>query len=160
MPGQALHIFERHALLQEVRDGGDAERMRRECFRKPGIFQPPLHHAADIIDVNATGGELFGFADGGREKGCIFVGVAQACRIEIGEDDFLEIAADGYFAGLAVFLVDVEHPLFAGIVEAAPLQRRHGPSPRGCIDEDREHGVITQADQMRGIDRGEQRPRM
>lgn len=51
MPGQALHVFERDALLQQVRDGGDAEGMRRVEQGQAGVFQAALHHPANVIYV-------------------------------------------------------------------------------------------------------------
>jgi len=65
--GQALHVFECHALLQQVSYGGHPERVRREVRGQLGILQPTLDHLADIVHVNSSLGELAGLAPGGSE---------------------------------------------------------------------------------------------
>lgn len=47
MPGEALHVFERHALFEQIGNGGE----------------PPLHHAAHVIHMNLHPGELLLSAD-------------------------------------------------------------------------------------------------
>jgi hypothetical protein len=32
--------------------------VRREVFRQPGIFEPPVHHAADIVHIDMHAREL------------------------------------------------------------------------------------------------------
>ena len=58
VPGEALHVFERDALRQQVRDRGDSEGMRGLEQGEADILEPALHHAADIIDVNRLAGKL------------------------------------------------------------------------------------------------------
>ena len=67
---------------------------RKECGesrrRKRGILEPPLHHAADIVHMDGSGGELP--SPGGRRAesrgvlGCL----QQAGGVEIGGDHLLQ----------------------------------------------------------------------
>ena len=58
MAGEALQVFEGDALFEQIGDGGNAEGVRREVFRQPGIFEPPVHHAADIVHIDMHAREL------------------------------------------------------------------------------------------------------
>jgi hypothetical protein len=69
LPGQALDVFEGHALFQEVGDGGDAEGVRREAHGQGSVLEPALDHAADVDHRQGVFGELAGLAKGGAEEG-------------------------------------------------------------------------------------------
>lgn len=47
--GQVLHLFEGHALLEQVGDDGDAERVRLKPRGQGSVLQAALHHAADVV---------------------------------------------------------------------------------------------------------------
>ena len=80
----------------------------RDC---PGacVFEPTLHHAADVVDVNATRGDLAGFANGCRKERRILRRSTEACGIEVIEDDAFEIMPYRNLPGLAALLFEVEH---------------------------------------------------
>ncbi len=60
MPGEVLHILERHALRQEVRHRRHPERMRRQPFRQPGILEPTLDQLADGFAGHRIAGQSLG----------------------------------------------------------------------------------------------------
>ncbi len=55
--GQALHVREGHALLEEVRNLRDPEGMRRESGGEARRFHAPLQHAADVLRCHLMLGE-------------------------------------------------------------------------------------------------------
>ena len=63
MASQALNIFERNALFQQIGDCGDAEGVRRESRRETGVMERRPHKAADIQarDRFLTGSEQIVF---------------------------------------------------------------------------------------------------
>lgn len=67
--GEVLHVFERHALFEQVGDDGDAEQVRRETRGQGSVRQAALHHAADVVHVDGRGRELAGLADRGACAG-------------------------------------------------------------------------------------------
>lgn len=69
MAGEVLHVFERHALFEQVGDDGDAEQVRRETRGQGSVRQAALHHAADVVHVDGRGRELAGLADRGASLG-------------------------------------------------------------------------------------------
>ncbi len=77
MTGQVLHIFERNVLVEQIGYDRDAEAVRREQIRQPGVLEPPLHHLAHgVCAVGRTGQEL-AFAVGGAGEGSLaFLGDA------------------------------------------------------------------------------------
>ena len=56
--GEALDLFERDALFEQVGDDGDAEGVRRKALGQPSVNQAPLHHAADVVHMDGCGREL------------------------------------------------------------------------------------------------------
>ena len=62
VPGQVLHVLQRHALRQQIGDRRHPERMRRQPRRQPGIFQPPLDQLANPLRC------VSGFADSFRVR--------------------------------------------------------------------------------------------
>ena len=74
MAGQALRVFERHALFQQVGDGRHPERVRRQVAGQAGVFQPALHHTADVDDVHGGLGELPGLPVSGPKEGSVLAG--------------------------------------------------------------------------------------
>ena len=67
--GDALHVFEGDALLEQIRNGGHTEGVGRELVGEPGVFQAALHHAANIVDVDRGAGEPLLFAHGAMKHG-------------------------------------------------------------------------------------------
>ena len=54
--GEALDVFERHALGEQVGDDGDAEGVRRELGGQGSVAEAALHHAGDVVGGEGTGG--------------------------------------------------------------------------------------------------------
>src|SRR5437879_12867537 len=46
--GQALHVFQRHALFEQIVDSGDPELMRRQANGQAGVLEPTFDHPADV----------------------------------------------------------------------------------------------------------------
>jgi hypothetical protein len=67
-PANRCASFERNALLQQARDRGHVEGVQGEIVREGGVLQPPIHHAEDVVDVNAACGELAPFTEDGRKE--------------------------------------------------------------------------------------------
>jgi hypothetical protein len=72
----------------------------------------------------------------------------QACHLDVGRNHLLKVVADRDFARLATFLLEVEHPLVAGVVEISAGKpgagSRAGRAGTG-IGEYRQNGAIAQA---------------
>src|ERR1017187_9935806 len=66
-----LAIVQGRVLLEEVCDGGDPERVRREVVPQTGGLEPALHHAADVNAGHRIGGETAGLARGSAEERAI-----------------------------------------------------------------------------------------
>jgi len=124
------------------------------------IFEPSLHHAADIVDVDCPSGEPALLFERALEKRRVFRRIAQVCCVDIGRDQLLQVAPDGDLARFAAFFGEVEHPLLPGMVEVAAPELGDGPGARAGIDENRKERPIAQADDMRGVERGEELPRL
>lgn len=69
--GQALDVLEGDALLQEIGDRRNAERMRRQARGQAGVPGAPLNHLADVDDVHRVFGEPSSLAVGRPEHGSI-----------------------------------------------------------------------------------------
>lgn len=98
MPGQALHVFKRHALLQRVGDGSDAKRVRRIQQRQPDISEPALHHAANVINMNSAARELALLLEGAMKERRVLRRIAQAGDVDIGLDQLLQVVPHRDFA--------------------------------------------------------------
>src|SRR5437762_13729242 len=93
MAGQALHVFEGNALLQEIGNCRDAEGMRdsiagREASRN---LRFTIRHTSTAY---MPGRELAGFANGGAEEGSVFRCVLQACGSDVWRNRLLQIVAN------------------------------------------------------------------
>jgi hypothetical protein len=124
--GQALHVLEGHALFQLVGYGGDAKGMRGQPRGQAGILETPLNHAADVDLVHGVVGGPASLLVGGSEEGSILTSVPQACGIVVRRDHLFQVVPDGDLAALAALLLEVQHPLLAGIIETAAAERSHG----------------------------------
>ena len=145
--GQALHVFEWHALLQQIGDGRDAERMRREARGQARVFQPPLHHPADVhrrAFAFSVSRPVFRMAV--RKRGVSL----RASRSPAASMYSKSICSRSWRTGisrrLAAFLLEVEHPLVAGVIEAAAAEPGHGAGAGGGVDQDGEDGAIAETD--------------
>ncbi len=85
MAGQALHVFERDALFEQIRDGGDAEGMRREASGQTGRSEPPLHHAADVVDRETRRAEVAGAPQSAAEQGRVLRSIAKIGCVQVGK---------------------------------------------------------------------------
>lgn len=59
--GEALDVFKRDALCEQVGDDGDAEGVRREFTGQGSVAEVAFHHAGDIVGAEglfAGGGEI------------------------------------------------------------------------------------------------------
>ena len=140
--GQALDVFEGQALLQEVGDGCDAEGMRGEARRQASIPQSPFDHLADVAGVHRAFGQLPGLADGAAEQGRVPVGFLQSGSLEVFKQNLGQVVTDGDLARLAALLVEVEHPLIAGIVKTGAAEFRDGAGAGGRLNKDGDDGAI------------------
>lgn len=52
-PASVLHVFERYALFEQIRDDGNAERVRRKARGQGGVREAALHHPADVVHAVA-----------------------------------------------------------------------------------------------------------
>jgi hypothetical protein len=65
-------------------------------------------------------------------------------RIEVAEDDLLQVVADRDLARFPTLLLEVQHPLVAGMIEAAAAERSHGAGTGGGVDQDGDDGATAQ----------------
>lgn len=70
----------------------------------------------------------------------------------------LQVVPDRNLAALPVLLIEVQHALFAGMIETAALERGHRACAGGGVDENRDDGAITELDHVAGADAGQQLP--
>lgn len=107
--------------VQQVRYRRHPEGVRRQAHGEAGVHEAALHHAADVDHVHGPLGELAGLPVRRPEEGSVLAGRAEACIIDAFKSYFLQVVPDRDLAALAVLLVEVEHALVAGVVEAAAL---------------------------------------
>lgn len=94
MAGQVLHVFQRHALGQQVRDRRHAERVGRQVRRQAGGAKPALHHSAHVDVADRLVGEPPGAA-GRRAKERARPRLRLPVNaVEIGKQALLQIAAN------------------------------------------------------------------
>jgi hypothetical protein len=58
MAGEALHVFQRDVLLEQVGDNGDAEAVGRKHLRQAGVVETVLQHLPHGMRGVAGVGEL------------------------------------------------------------------------------------------------------
>jgi hypothetical protein len=73
------------------------------------------------------------------------------CRNAL-EHNLFEVVARGDLAGLAALLVEVQHPLLAGIIQTGSAERGHGTGASCGVDQNRDDGAIAKTDQVKIFD--------
>jgi len=86
VPGEVLHVIERHALGQQICNPRHAERVRRQPRRQPGILQPPLDHPAHVFRGQRIAGQPLRLALRRAEQWPILILPMDARRVQIGTD--------------------------------------------------------------------------
>ena len=160
MPGQVLHVLQRHALRQQIGDRRHPERMRRQPRRQPGILQPPLDQLADPLAWSAAL-PVSRFAPAVRrpEQRRILGLARDARRLEIGQDKPFQIVPHRDFPALAALLLKPQHVLLPVVLEVAQPQLGDRPGPAGGIGQRGEDRPVPQARRRwPRIDRRQQRP--
>ena len=111
----------------------------------PEILQPPLHHAADVVDMDRPAGKPALLFERALEQRRILGRIAQARAVQIIGDDGFQVVAHRDLARLSAFFGEVEHPLPAGMVEILEPELGDGARARAGIDEHRKDGAVAQA---------------
>ena len=103
---------------------------RKEWGGKPGrqasVTEPPLHHPIDVHAGQGSLGQRARLAIGRPEEGSVFRRVPETGLIQVFKKHLFQIVPDGDIARLAAFLIEVQHPLLAGIVQTAAPDTGHG----------------------------------
>jgi len=158
MAGKALHVFEGHALFEQIGDRGHPERMRREVRRQASVPETPLHQPAHVYNIHTALRQPPRPAKRGPEEGSVLRCIAEPRRLYIFKERLFEIVAYRDLPRFAALLLEVEHPLIAGIVKIAAPETGDGARPGGRIDQNGDDRAVAQTDKRRSPDRSEQFP--
>ena len=144
MAGQALDVFERYALFQQVGNRRDAEGVRRQPAGQACVLQPALHHPANVDHVHRVLGELSRLLVGRPEEGSVLSGSPKTGCVDVLENDLLQVVTDRNLTALAALLVEVQHALVARMIKTAALEASHGAGAGGGVDEDGHNGAVAE----------------
>jgi hypothetical protein len=151
MPGQVLHVFQRHILIEKVRYDRHPETVRGEQLRQARIFQPPFHHPPDRVRPVEIARELLSFSISGAKERCGFWIVRSAGCGDIFVEPALKVMADGNLPILAAFFSEAKSPLFARVAVVGQPELDHRADARAGIGENAKHRAIAQADDVGNI---------
>lgn len=84
-----------------------------------------------VHGVHAVGSEFAGFANSRPEEGSVFRRVVQARGLYVGRNHLFEVVPHGDLARLASLLLEVEHPLIAGMIKTGAAEFGHGAGASG-----------------------------
>ena len=87
----------------------------------------------------------------GPEEGSVLRASPNPGRIHVLEEHLLEIMPNRNLPRLAALLVEVEHPLFAGMIKIAAAESGHGAGASGGINKNGDDGAIAQSDDGREV---------
>jgi len=104
MPGQELHVIERHALAEQVGNLRHPERVQRQPHRQTGILKPPPAHPAHVLHRQRPVSQPFGLAQRRTEQRTILILGRDSSRIKIRADMPFQIVTHQDFPALAAFL--------------------------------------------------------
>ena len=133
MPGEVLHVFQRNSLDKKsvtvvTRNECGERRLGKVC-----IAHPAFDHPADVAGGHAVRSQHPGTANNGPKHGRVIRGSAKGGRIEIVEQEALQVVADGDFAGLAALVEKPQTVLVTRVEEiGADEVRRRRRSARQC----------------------------
>lgn len=156
MAGQVLHVLQRHPLGEQISDGRDPHGMRGKAIRQPSIAHAAFHHAADVVSGHTEVAERSRPTNGRAKDRRVRRGVADVHRVDVIEQEALQVVPNGYLAGLAAFVEKPEAVLVPGVEEVAQTQPGYGSNSGRRVDQHCDDCPVAKPDDMAVVHAGKE----